>query len=340
MDPNFEMGMALRGKAPYQVEAGIANRRTDLATAQFMDEQQQRHKKEADAGKAAEYFFKANPDALGTLGESPESFANRSAGDKYAAMLAYGQQQLQALNQAKMEDERAQANQRLTADRDAGVFQKVLQSYGQAAPASAPALDAETDQPGTYAGASPAKPDYKDFLMKFYQGGGSPRGGEWASQAFKNLTGASGEDAAAPEQTMVGDVPYVWKRGSKEFQPRADYGLGVRQQNALDLITAKEAARPTVEAGAAPITSPDGKFYWSGNRWVAVREEDPVKAQIAGMLNRGNTNAPARAGSAPAPAPAASAARTPAQQAVLDDFKAGKLSRDAARVRLQQLGLQ
>ena len=82
-------------------QAALDKQRNDLALAQFSEQQQERIKKEADAAKAAEYFFRANPEGLTALGETPESFKNKSAGDRYAAMVAYGQSVMERERAAK-----------------------------------------------------------------------------------------------------------------------------------------------------------------------------------------------------------------------------------------------
>lgn len=272
--------------------------RNKLDFAEYAERRENQAKAHDEMGKSADALVKSmdlqGQDPWAKMGMIESEYYNLSPTDRagVAKGLILGQQ-YQASD--------AQEQIRRTGERDQAIFRDVLQNYGQRP--AAPALDGETDTPG-YGQVPGSAPDLdpKDFLIRFYQAGGSARGGEWASQAFKNLTGkGSPEDNnTPPEQTDVGGVPYVWKRGSREFQPRADYGLGVKQDNALEILKAKE--KPAAEPGEQPITSPDGKFYWSGTRWVAVPVADPAKAELADMLHRGNTNAPA--GRAPANDPA------------------------------------
>jgi len=152
-------------------------------------------------------------------------------------------------------------------------------------------------------------------------------------KALMDYSGRGSADSQPPEQTDVGGVPYVWKRGSREFQPRADYIPGVRQTNAVNLLHEKQVAAPT---GEGPKISADGKFYLKGNEWVSIRSDpnaamSAITEQIAAV--RRGTNAPSAKGAA---APAAdNSAET---QSILKDFNDGKLSREAAKVKLQALG--
>lgn len=90
MSDDFALGMYMFGKHPSQLAAKEAQRRTDLDLAQYLEQQQERTKQEAMAGKSAEYFFKANPAALKELNLDEPSLANMSAADKYTAMVSYG----------------------------------------------------------------------------------------------------------------------------------------------------------------------------------------------------------------------------------------------------------
>jgi len=97
----FESGMMLRGNHPSQLNAKQFERRTDLDLAQYLDQQQERTKQEAAAGKSAEYFFKANPDALKQLNLDEPSLKNMSSADKYTAMVSYGKAQMEQEAQKK-----------------------------------------------------------------------------------------------------------------------------------------------------------------------------------------------------------------------------------------------
>lgn len=84
-------------------QIAMEQQRNNLALAQFSEQQQERIKKETDAAKSADYFFKANPEGLTALGETPESFKNKSAGERFSAMVAYGQAMVERERQAKQQ---------------------------------------------------------------------------------------------------------------------------------------------------------------------------------------------------------------------------------------------
>lgn len=84
-------------------QIAMEQQRNNLALAQFSEQQQERIKKESDAAKSADYFFKANPEGLTALGETPESFKNKSAGERFSAMVAYGQAMVERERQAKQQ---------------------------------------------------------------------------------------------------------------------------------------------------------------------------------------------------------------------------------------------
>lgn len=77
------------------------NRSRAFELKKYSDEQSEKIKKESDAARAADYFFKANPEGLAALGETAESFKNKSAPDRYGAMVAYGQAMLAKEQQQK-----------------------------------------------------------------------------------------------------------------------------------------------------------------------------------------------------------------------------------------------
>lgn len=134
-----------------------------------------------------------------------------------------------------------------------------------------------------------------------------------AAVMFKNIQSyfqpqGGPADNTPPVQTMIGAVPYVWKPGSKEFQPRADYGLDQRQQNALELVNAK--TKPDREPGTGPQMSNDGKFYWDVDRqaWKPyLAKEDLVDAltklhpELAAPAGKSMPTNAAPANAAPAP---------------------------------------
>jgi hypothetical protein len=89
-----------------------------LQWARIAEDRIQEAKKEADLGKAAEYFVKATPEALQAIGVSDGEFANMSAREQAAAVQGYMQAQtlqqaMQKFKQQQAADEALQAAVRM-----------------------------------------------------------------------------------------------------------------------------------------------------------------------------------------------------------------------------------
>jgi hypothetical protein len=164
-----------------------------------------------------------------------------------------------------------------------------------------------------------------------------------AIEALAKYSQAAGKGEGAgekPELTYLGEqkIPVVTMGRTMQIDP--SYGITLRNQGAADLLTQKTEAKAVTPA-LIPATHPGtgeampGFFFDQTGKLHDLR--DQMTKQIGDRLHP-KTNAPA--GGTSSTSPKAKSAVTPAQQAVLDDFKAGKLSRAAAKVKLQQLGLQ
>lgn len=153
--------------------------RTKLAWAQLAEQQEERDQRETAAGKAAEFFFKANPSALMELGLSETQFNNMSAQEQSAAALGYVQAQTQK-----------QIYQQLAAEQAAqGVMQRASQQQttmpSPSAPGVLPDLNVQTTGVPTAPrvwqelAANPAAmnaPAMQPFLRELAQSGGAQGG--------------------------------------------------------------------------------------------------------------------------------------------------------------------
>lgn len=109
----FSEGWAVgAGMAEAQARTRLEQNRNQLAWRQLAMQEEERHKREADAGKAAEFFFKANPDALTQVGMTEQQFKNLSASQQSAAALGFvqGQAQKQVMQQLAQEAQQARAD--------------------------------------------------------------------------------------------------------------------------------------------------------------------------------------------------------------------------------------
>jgi len=160
--------------------------RTRLAWAQLAEEQEERDKREAHLGKAADSFFKGMPQALSELGISETQFANMSASEKSAAAQGYMQaqtqkqiyQQLAAQQQAQADDQAAFGAVQRASTRTTTVPSPTM-------PGAFADLNVQTTGTPTAAGvwaelaANPRalrSPVAQPFLRELAQGGTTPSG--------------------------------------------------------------------------------------------------------------------------------------------------------------------
>lgn len=99
---------AMAGVNEARRRSNIYESQANLGWSQLAEQQEEREKRESFSGKAAEYFIKANPDALSKLGMTDQGFANLSSTEK--AGMVGGLIQAQAFKQIADQAQREQAD--------------------------------------------------------------------------------------------------------------------------------------------------------------------------------------------------------------------------------------
>ena len=235
------------------MQGNAQGQQTTMAIAGWLSNYLQQQKQVNAAGKAADTIFQAMPeDQRMQMGlPHPEEWKGRSAKDKAAAMQGVVQLQTMQEVQARFKDYLAQAAMRQQqADEDAAVGQAV-KSYATPPEGIDPTADTP-DQAMKRAMSTPGLggrnlPRVLDSITKYQQ--------------MMTKTGTAGAEDSPPEQVLIDSVPYVWKKGSREFQPRADFVPNLRSQAQQDAADRKAAGQPAPDE-EGPKTSKDGKFYW------------------------------------------------------------------------------
>lgn len=120
---------------------------------------------------------------------------------------------------------------------------------------------------------------------------------------------------APPEQTMIGGVPYVFKKGSREFQPRADYVPGVKAEDRMAEIDARakyakelQAERDAIRSRLTPkdlLSSYEEELKSLNDpaNWIGTKLEDRAmhRAELNAKINalRGGGGDPASTATRP-----------------------------------------
>jgi hypothetical protein len=236
MDP-FERGMMMRGSHPSQQANAIADDRNALAWKQLAEQQDERVKRETAGGKAAEYFIKANPEALTKLGYTDQQFANMSASEQSGLVMGFVQDQAtkQAMQKLAQEQQTMAADQAFGQDINRVFGRNALQTLARGdGPVPPPALNGQQLAAGISAQGWQSK--RADPLLNYHM-----------------LTTEGGKNAA---QIAFEEDPVSGQRF-------ATYGNQMQSSG----------ANPNrVSAQGAPTISPDGQFFHNGRQWVAVKQ--------------------------------------------------------------------
>jgi hypothetical protein len=112
-----------------------------------------------NAGKAAEFYVKSNPEVLGQLGMQEDEWANMGAQDKAGLVQGVVEANTQKQLAARMEDYAAQARLRDQQAQDDQSIGSFLKSYADAPPVSTPAqeIDYGGEEPATTRDRTPAE---------------------------------------------------------------------------------------------------------------------------------------------------------------------------------------
>lgn len=255
------------------------------------------------ASKAATYYYKSLPqEEQRKLSPSETEWNALSLQDRsaaaagHAAALHSRSTMAQIENYGALEDERrAMAEQRGRDQRDAGIFQGVMQGWTNS-PAAAEAsgdYGGEAMYPSTLPRMNP-----HELVPQMMQRGMSPYGVAKFGQIFKDI-GGYGEEAQAllpPTRYEIGgDVLYGNPNNPKlgytvSPSAKAEAGLDAR----LKEIEARLAPKAIAPAGAKPVVL-NGIHYLedeSGNLYKVPqpRPENPLTE----LLKPGGSNAPAK----------------------------------------------
>lgn len=242
---------------------------------------------------------------------------------------------------AFLDQYKAQTEQRQRSGRDAAVFQRIMQDYGRT-PART-AVDPEGLEYTLPETASTHRVAPMEFAQRWGSEGGSMEGLLHYGQFLDKVTG-TGDDFNFDPQRDVQAIPQIpglyygrTSRGGGQILSTTDR-LG-------DIAREKEDARRTdvtQPIPEAPDSHPGKGMHWAWKGWKIgyVMEKDTPDNGVGALTEtlrtaRGGTNAPTAS-----PDARTGQKTTPEQQAILDDFAAGKLSRDAARKKLNALGLK
>lgn len=117
--------------------------RSKLAWAELAAVEEEKLKRESDAGKAAEYFFKANPEAMAATGISEQQFANMSAREQSQAAMGFVQSQATKKIMQELADQKATQTANSAFGRDmSGVYgRNTMQTLAQGnGPVNPPAV--------------------------------------------------------------------------------------------------------------------------------------------------------------------------------------------------------
>lgn len=281
--------------------------RAQLAWAQMAEQREERYQREADAGKAAEYFFKANPDALMELGVTEKQFANMSARQQSAAAMGFvsAQAQKQVMQQLAQAAEQQAAAQRQLGDDEAAMNAFQRASTGTAtlpspsAPGMFPDMAVQTTQPPTSASvwqqfaqqpralrSSMAQP----FLRSLAQGSGATDPAVALNakanmmNAEANFNRAQREAQPAPPAVAVrGYTPVPDGRGGYQYlrtQPSAQQQLQISR-----LQDRAAALKLQIAAYDSQLTTGNKK---SGADWMPGKGYDALKQEAQAQLDEIN----------------------------------------------------
>ncbi len=300
--------------------------------ADYLMQLSDRENQITNQGKAADYFRKSlGDDAETQSGITNEQWANLGNRDRAAWHQGYqdsmSQQRIQqtvanqtAETAARISMQGAQADyyrgRAVHADAqdraDLGYGQMVTQMQ-QPNPIAANMLQTRAADPSgiaepnltnaltSMANPTPLSP-MEHYSLAVRSGVDPARAGNMARNLLAVQQGAA--DNSEPQQTMIGGVPYVFKKGSKEFQPRADIVPGLKAENAAALLAQKQG-------GSGQLKDSDLlKSFDSQERAIhGDYSLDPVaKAEQLAKLEAARDAVRARAaGTKPSAAPAAAA---------------------------------
>ena len=300
--------------------------RTRLAWAQLAEEQEERDKREAHLGKAADSFFKGMPQALSELGISETQFANMSASEKSAAAQGYMQaqtqkqiyQQLAAQQQAQADDQAAFGAVQRASTRTTTVPSPTM-------PGAFADLNVQTTGTPTAAGvwaelaANPRalrSPVAQPFLRELAQSGATPdeasllnaRANMMNAQA--NFSRADRANRPAPAVQVPGYTPVPDNNGGWRYlrtQPSAQQQMEIQRLSDKAANLRTQIASWDAELRAGKTTS--GWKLFGGRSYAdlkaqAQRELDEVTARLADLQSGATPGTPAATPGTPPAAPA------------------------------------
>ena len=256
------------------------------------------------AGKAGQFYFKANPEALQELGVTPEETQNFGAKDWSALANSHIQRQSDKMALARIAEYGAIADQRkqqVQDDQTAGQFlQNYLTAPSPVADTPAARMNyAATNTPGM---SGRVLPKIMDSLAK-WQAASEPVNAEVAP---KETTVAGRKTIYNPR---TGNFQIV--DDSLEPQPVLDEDGVLLGHNVptgkggfrFERVPKASAVRPTIPAGAKPVQV-NGVDYFQDEDGNLYKAPTPAKQNKLGQLGAllGGANPPAGAGANARPA--------------------------------------
>lgn len=214
-----------------------SHERNMVAWQQLSEQKTERVNREKAAGKAAEYFFKANPEALTKLGYSEQQLANMSASERSGLALGFVQDQAtkQAMQKLAQEQQTMAADQAFGQDINRVFGRNALQTLARGdGPVPPPQLNGGQLAAGISAQGWQSK--RADPLLNYH--------------LLTTEGGKNGAQIAFQEDPVSG-------------QRFATYGNQMQSSGANPSRAA---------AQGAPVVSPDGQFFHNGRQWVPVKQ--------------------------------------------------------------------
>lgn len=223
--------------APPSGMAGLISQgrdgRVDMSGLQQFADAAEKFKQVQDAGKAADYFVKANPDALSSMGIHQDEWQTLGARDKSAAVTGLVKSQAQQEVMQRMADVAAQARERnaqAQATQDTGTF---LKAYAADLPE-----DAEDTPQTRLAQGLSALPPTAEIGRVF-------------PQAMNSLEKFATIGANANNATSFDEDPVTGFRVAR-----------------LGRQIIPSGTDPAKLSTTGPVTSDDNQFFFNGKTWM------------------------------------------------------------------------